>query len=418
MGWPMRQGERYNHEVTLLASYNLEMDRLSKKASKEDLRLIEKTRKELQAQEDFAGTGKQITEQEARETYAAMTAANINERTNGTSSAAAAARISQSELGKLFYMYKRYSIGVHYLMFKAAKDGFAQAGLTPEEQRIARRQFAGIAGMTALMAGVGGLPFFGMLGLLYSMFCDDDDDDLDTATRKYFGDFFYKGPVEYMTNLAVGSRLSPGDLIVRDLKPGDASATFQDRMLQLVGGPAYGVEERLRRGINKMNEGNFERGLEDVLPSFASNIIKAGRYASQGTTTLRGDPITGDVNSWNVLAQAFGFAPADYTRQVEINMREKGIDKYVNEQNTKFKRKWNMARTLGDTDGMNEARNQLLELGEKHPGLGISSGTISKKLEASKKQYDKATKSMVHGVQYSKGMLKEIKQDMSEYDGE
>ena len=58
--------------------------------------------------------------------------------------------------------------------------------------------------------------------------CDDDDDDLDTATRKYMGEFFYKGPLEYMSNLAIGSRLSPGDVIVRDLKPGDASATFQE----------------------------------------------------------------------------------------------------------------------------------------------------------------------------------------------
>ena len=64
---------------------------------------------------------------------------------------------------------------------------------------------------------------------------------------------------------------------------------------------------------------------------------------------------------------------------------------------------------------MEEARQELIELGAKHPGLGINPGTVRNDLEKSKKQYDRATKEMIHGVRYSKKMLGEIKQDMAEY---
>ena len=60
----------------------------------------------------------------------------------------------------------------------------------------------------------------------------------------------------------------------------------------------------------------------------------------------------------------------------------------------------------------------LIRLGEKHKGLGINAGTINQDLEKSKKQYDRATKEMVHGVRYSKKMLKEVQSDMREYDGQ
>jgi len=390
-GWVMHHGERMNREISMIAAYDLEMQKLAS---------------------DIA-SGK-LT-QEAAENQAANKAVYTAELTNGGISAAAAPRVSQHALGKMFFMYKRYGISMYYMMMKTAKEAFDKT-LTPQERKAAWKQLGGIMGMSTLMAGVGGVPFFGMLSMLYSLFNDDDDDDLDTATRKYMGDFVYKGPIESMTNLSIASRISLNDLIIRDTKAGSAASTFQDQVMQVLGGPVYGVGQRVARGYSKMNEGHFERGLEDLLPSAISNVLlKAPRYAIEGTTTLRGDPITGDVNAWNIGAQAFGFAPADYTKQLEISAREKGVDKMINQKASKFRNKWNVARTVGDTDGMIEARDKLIELGEKHPGLGVNAGTITSDLEKSKKQFDRATKEMVNGVRYSKKMLKELKADAAEY---
>jgi len=391
-GWVMHQGERMNREVSMIAAYDLEMQKLAS-----DVR-----------------AGK-ITQIEA-ENQAANKAIYITELTNGGISAAAAPRIAQHALGKMFFMYKRYGISMYYMMMKTAKEAFDKT-LTPQERKAAWKQLGGIMGMSTLMAGVGGVPFFGMMSMLYGLFNDDDDDDLDTATRKYMGEFMYKGPVEYMTNLSIASRISLNDLIIRDTKGGSGASTFGEQMAQVIGGPVYGVGQRIARGYSKINEGHLERGLEDLLPSAMSNLfLKAPRYAIEGTTTLRGDPITGDVHAWNIGAQAFGFAPADYTKQIEINAREKGVDKFINQKASKLRNKWNVARTVGDFDGMIEARDKLIELGEKHPGLGVNAGTITADLEKSKKQFDRATKEMVNGVRYSKKMLKELKADAAEYE--
>jgi len=273
-------------------------------------------------------------------------------------------------------------------------------------------------GMTALMAGAQGLPMFGAAAMVYSLFCDDDDDDLDTVTRKHLGEFLYKGPLEYFTNLSIAGRIGLSDLIVRDNKAGGSGTTFKDQILEAIGGPVLSIGERIGRGMSKISEGNVERGLEDLIPSLPSNILKGGRYFFEGANTLRGDPITGEISAWNALAQSFGFAPADYTRQLEINAKEKGIDKAISTKASKLKARYYLAMRKGDTEGANADRDALLKLGEKHPGLGINGGTISDILAKSKKAQDRATKEMVHGVRFSPRMRKEILESEREMDGE
>jgi hypothetical protein len=384
-GWMFHHGERMNREVTLVSTYNLEMDRLKKQG---------------------------ITGPEA-EAQAAQTAIYTTELTNGGISAAAAPRIAQNSIGKVFFMYKRYGISMYYMMFKTAKE--ALKGETKEVREAAFKQLGGIVGMSALMAGAQGIPMFGALSLVYSLFTDEDEDDLNAVTQKALGDFLYKGPVEYLTNLSIASRITLNDLIIRDAPQSNAS-TFTQQVIQAIGGPVFGVVDRVSRGYSKINEGNFERGIEDLLPSAASNAIKALRYGSEGTKTLRGDPITGDVSMFNLVGQALGFAPADYTRQVEINAREKGIDKAISTQASKQKQKYYMAKREGDVEGMEDAREKLLEIGAKHPGLEITPGNVNDVLNRSIKAQERATKDMINGARYNQKRLQEIKASLAEYE--
>jgi hypothetical protein len=387
-GWAFHHGERMNREVTLIAAYDLELAKLKKQGI----------------------TG------EAAEVQAANNAIYTAELTNGGTSAAAAPRIAQGSIGKILFMYKRYGVSMYYMLFKTAKEALFNSNLSPAERKAAWKQLGGIFGMSALMAGAQGVPLFGLASMVYALFCDDDDDDLDTVTRKYMGEFMYKGPIEYFTNLSIASRISLSDLIVRDTKGGASAGTFSQQLFTAIGGPVVGVGDRVQRGYSKMAEGHFMRGLEDVLPSFVANPLKAFRYATEGTKTLRGDPITGDVSAGNIFAQFFGLAPADYTRQIEENSRLKGIDKYTAQTSTKLKQLWNLARTEGIVDDMQDARDELLKLGAKHPGLELNAGTIDDILENSKREYERATTEMVHGVRYSKKMLNEIKSRSADYE--
>jgi hypothetical protein len=388
-GWMMHHGERMNREVTMVAAYNLEMNKLAKDVK--------------------AGKMSQLE----AETKAANKAIYTTELTNGGISAASAPRIAQSSLGKILFMYKRYGISMYYMLFKAAKE--ALKGETPEIKKAAWRQIGGIVGMSALMAGAQGIPMFGALSMLYSLFCDEDDEDLDTVTQKALGDFLYKGPLEYMTNLGIAGRITLNDLIVRDAPKGSAT-TFTQQLLQAVGGPVIGVSDRIQRGYSKIGEGNVYRGLEELLPTAISNGLKSFRYVSEGTTTLRGDPITGDVNLYNGVAQLLGFAPADYQNQLEINSREKGIDTFLTKKIGKLKQKYYIAKREGDFAGMESFKEDLLDLGEKHPELGINGGTITDILSNSLRAQERATREMVNGVRYSKKRLETIKASQAEYE--
>jgi hypothetical protein len=174
----------------------------------------------------------------------------------------------------------------------------------------------------------------------------------------------------------------------------------------------FGVSSRVERGLKLIGEGHTERGIEAMLPSAIANLLRARRYATEGTTTLRGDPITGDVGAWNVFAQTFGFAPAEYTRQLEINSIEKGIDKSTNEKKTKLLKQFYVATRFGDSPKAQESLQELIKLQQKHPGLGISAETVINSM----KQHAKTSATMYHGIALSKGMRGELLQNAREFD--
>ena len=392
-GFVFHHGERVNRQVSLIAAYNLELDRLnSDKATKAEKALSQLEKEEL----------------------AANNAIYTTEMTNGGIAAASAPRIAQSSLGKVLFMFKRYGVSMYYLLFKTAREALKNE--SPEVRQAAMRQVAGIYGTAALFAGAQGLPLFGVAAMVYNLFADDDEDDFETANRKYLGEFLYKGLFNYVTNTEVASRTALSDLIIRDSGKQD-SQTVALTMMEMLGGPVYGVASKVEKGLNMIREGNVQRGIENILPTSFGNVMKGIRYATEGTRTLRGDPITGEVNAWNIAAQAFGFAPADYSRQLEINARLKGIDKKVNTQQSKLKRQYFVANRLGDQEAMNDIRDDLIELGKKHPGLDINAATINDVLDRSIKAQERTTKRMVNGVAYSPKMLKEIEEHIRDYEG-
>jgi hypothetical protein len=166
----------------------------------------------------------------------------------------------------------------------------------------------------------------------------------------------------------------------------------------------YGIATKIQRGTNMIGDGEVQRGIETMIPSGLGNVMRGIRLGTEGANTLRGYPIVGDVNTWNAFAQMFGFAPADYTKQLEINARIKGIDKYVNETATKLRRQYNTAQRTYDIDGMQDVREKLEKLYSKHPNLGNLETSLSK----SKASYDRQTQLMYNGITISPKLRNEL----------
>lgn len=384
-GLVFHHGERMNRQVALVAAYELELQKL------------------VGAGKDIKSATKEQMERAANE------AIYLTELTNGGVAAAAAPRLAQNALGKVMFMFKRYGVSMYYMMFKTAKEALKSAD--PEVRRQAMKQIAGIYGSSALIAGVKGVPLFGVAAMIFNMFRDGDEDDFETATRKWMGETAYKGPVNALTGLEIAGRVGLSDLIFRDQSYNKDQTAIQS-LMETMGGPVFGVASRVERGLSLIGEGEVQRGVEQILPSAIGNGLKAIRYATEGTQTLRGDPVTGEVGPWNVFAQGMGFAPAEYIQQLERNAAVKKIDRTANEERTKLLRQYYISLREGDITGAQETLSKMMKFSAKHPGAAITGETIKNSMA----QHKKTSATMYHGITLSKNMRNELMANIAEYD--
>ena len=392
MGYFMHHGERLNRQVTLAAAFDLELDRLNNNPKPNERSLS----------------------QEEKETRAADKAINTTEMLNGGISAMSAPSIAQGSIGRVAFMYKRYGVSMYYMMFNTAKDALRNAD--PEVRKQAWKQLGWVSGSATLMAGVRGAPLYGAVRMLYDMFRDDDDDNFDTVMRKWVGDVAFGGMFNAATGLEIGSRVGMTDMIFKPSQSTDDNQTALDIAVEFIGGPAYGTAKRLMRGSKMINEGNFERGLEQMLPSSIANPIKSIRYGTEGANTLRGDPITSEISPWNVAAQAFGFAPAEYTKQLEINANEKSISRYETTHRTNMLKEFYLASRQGDSEHAARIMEQIQKWNAKHPypGEAITADAV----RASMQKHMKEAMMMRSGINISKARMPEFLKNMREYEGQ
>lgn len=313
-------------------------------------------------------------------------------------------------------VFKRFAFSMYYMLFDTMMRSLPVKGATGEQLeaiKAARRQLTGIYGMSALFAGAKGVPLYWIAELAYNMFQDKDEDDFDTVMREFLGDFFYKGPVNYFTNLSVADRVGWTDLLWREQKGSKADASALSQILETALGAPYSIVDSLFRAKDLVAEGQYERGIEAMLPIGLRNILKGGRYLTEGANTLRGDAV-GDVNGYNATMQILGFAPADLMKQYEENayMTEKG--KAIKSIEKNALKKYYAAMREGDADGMMEAREKLFELGAKYPDLKISEKTISQSV----KSRERISNEMHHGVQLDRKLAPYLKQAAAEAYGD
>ena len=377
-GFIFHHGERMNREIALASAYELELQKL----------------------------GKNPTANQMRE--AAKQAVHMTELTNGGIAAAAAPRIAQNSLGRVMFMYKRYGVSMYYAMFKTARDMLK--GETPEVRRAGMKQVAGIFLSAGMLAGVQGLPLYGIGALIYNMFKEDDEDTADVAVRKYLGEGLYKGPVNFLTGADIASRVGLSDLLFRD-NPMKRDQEPMAEIMEFIGGPVYSVANRALRGTKDIKEGEVWRGVEQILPSAFGNVMKSIRFMTEGVNTRRGDPVLEDLGFGSAVAQVFGFAPAEYTRQLEINSVEKGKERAVNETRTKLLRQLYLSTREGDSEGTSEIMEKIAKFNERHPTLAITSSSLRRSM----KQHARTTAQMYNGVTYSKKYLPEFLRSRAEY---
>lgn len=374
MSIPFAVTERYNRAVTAIAAYDL-----------------------------ARGAGK--TEQEAIEIALTTTK---DAHTSGM--AVTSPRWMQHPIGRVFFTFKTFAWNSAFVTARAFHQ--ATKGESPEVKKAARRQLIGMFGMAAALGGAKGLPFYGAattLGTMLQAMLGDDDEpfDIHEELREFFGELGYKGAANYFLNLEISNRVGVAtDLIFRDDPRGVEENGVVMSAFKNAFGPMGSYLVGAERGFNQMREGQIERGIESIVPSWARNGMKGTRYMMEGALTLKGDPVDTDISAYNSLMQAIGFGPADLSSTYERVSSAKGYEKELNNKRQRLLNLYDMARTSGDMELMQEAKERIRE----YRLAGIGKEISYKTLEQSYKARRAAEKEMIHGVRFDKKLKRQIEE--------
>lgn len=358
IGWIFQNSERANREITLIAAFDL-----ARKAKKDvDVAIDE--------------------------------AISLVNDAHGAALAEIGPRFFQQGIGKVAFTFKRFAQAQIYLIGRLFHQAFK--GYDKETKDIARKQILGIAGMSYIFAGMQGMPLYGAVSLLANMLMDDDDEpfDMDALVKDSFGDIGYKGPVNALLRVDVASRTGFNGLLWRDDPKRLAEIGPSLYAIEQAAGPAYGAFRNAERGLKLIQEGEWERGMEALVPSFVRNGLKAFRLGTEGALTKDGVKITDDIGAYNVFMQIFGFNPAALAEAQARGGAEKRAERAIMDRRAALMEKSFMARQENDNDGIQSISQAISKFNQKNPEVAIT----SKNLKASYQSRIRHMNESVDGV--------------------
>ena len=282
-------------------------------------------------------------------------------------------RIMKTPVGKVATQFLSYPLQVTSYLYRNFINMLPF--LNKEGKREAAIQFFGTVGMTAMFSGVVGLPMYsmimGMVDGLRDMWRPEDDEDYDEddegnplAYRNmdlwfrewfiptYFGEgssiakalnlsdkqaqtlarAVKYGPISAYTNLNIGASVSLDGLWFRDDTPAeDAKSAVQEMFFNLFGGPLGSGVQQIASAFDDFNNGQWERGVEKMLPAFFRGAMKSYRLNTEGLKTTKGDEVMNAeyYTTGKLIAQSMGFEPTEVAEVQKANFMAKRLETQI-----------------------------------------------------------------------------------------
>ena len=342
---------------------------------------------------------KQGLNDEAAFEAAIQEAKDLTTMSLGDFTRATRAPIFTGPLAKVIFQFKQYSLLMTYNLLRNTQLGFNpfRKGLTEDEKAMAkeaRRRMYGVLGMTALFAGMKGMPIFSAVGAMVEAMSGDDEDEiidfeywLDGYLRDTFGGTaaaaIMRGLIPQVTGAAISERasLDLADLWFRDSGyQKTAEDTVKEQILSLLG-PTVSIGLSATKGWDAMQNGQFERGLESMMPTVARNLLVVKRYfEEEGATTRRGVMIKEDITPAEYISQALGFTPEDVMQRQKATIRRKSAEMEIETRRERALNRLFFALWADDEAGLDAAMENIDAFNDKYPERPIDGETIQKSM--------------------------------------
>jgi hypothetical protein len=374
LGWVFQNSERMNREITLLAAYDLAIEK---------------------------GDSHEA---------AVKKAMDLTTKVHSHALSEVGPRLFQTGWGKVAFTFKRFAQAQIYniarLFYQSTK------GMTKDERDTARKQLLGIYGMTFAVAGLQGLPLYGAVNMLASAIAamgDDEPYDFDEEVRTAVGDLGYKGALNKLLAIDIASRTGFNGMIWRSDERRLSEVGMGPYIAEHFFGPAYqAVFINPTRAAELFSQGQSYRAVETMLPSFVKNPLKGFRFATEGALTANGVPLKEDFNAYESFSQILGFTNAELAETYARANSMKKAELKLTSKKTSLLDLLYLARMSNDVEGMAEVNEKINKFNEVVPGaFRITEDTKAR----SYRQHVQRGKDSIDGVYINKNVRDYIEEN-------
>lgn len=311
-------------------------------------------------------------------------------------------RVMQGNVAKVILLFKQFGQNMIYTMLRSLHQTFKAE--TPAARKEAFRALTGIMGAHAVFAGTLGLPLISTLLGLISFFGGSDDEpwDAETALKNNLSDVLgvtvtdvLMNGVSRVTPWDISGRVSINNLIVPKTREGLEGESKAQAYMSAAIGPIGGIFINILKGFSEIADGHGMRGVETMSPTFLRGPLRAIRFADEGAQDKTGVSIQDDVGIAAILGQAAGFAPSDVRLATEGRSAVYDLQKKLDNRRSSLMTKFARAKLDDDQETMNEAWGEIEKFNQANPSRRINRIQAMQSYKKRKKRIDNAEHGMV-----------------------
>ena len=191
----------------------------------------------------------------------------------------------------------------------------------------------------------------------------------------------------------ISNSVSLGDLWHPvDVKSDDPEVAFYERLGRMMFGPSSALISAPYKAVREANAGNFDKAIEATMPAAIRNYLKSQRLEEEGLVVGKdGDVIIKDpsfYDTYMVTMQALGFAEAQTSRAMQMDIEAIKIEKTVAAERTDLLNKRYRALVEFSSDPNMETQKalQAAERDIKIYNLNYPSNAITEKAKVQSAQ--------------------------------
>ncbi|MCG6110743.1 MAG: PLxRFG domain-containing protein [Paracoccus sp.] len=296
-------------------------------------------------------------------------------------------RIMQNDVAKVVLLFRSYTVNLLWRLFRDTHQTFH--GKSPEARAEAKAQLVGITLSMMAHAGIRGVWGYGIImGLLGVFFPGGDDDaekwmenallmegdDPGTAAWNWMMKLLLDGAPGQLTGVDLTQRIGSPSLWFRDSGRDLEGADAWNHLVNDMLGPVFGIGAGVVKGVSMMSRDPW-RGIEASMPKFIRDPMQAYRFATEGATTLNGDPLIENMGPGEVLAKISGFTPARLSHRYRLNNWLKNDEKRIMERRKDLHRSIGRAVREGEPIS-DKLRGKIEAFNREYPFYPITADSI------------------------------------------